>query len=250
MLVGSFVVSRITGFAATWIALILLLAAHLGMNYAAVRSVQMTSLNRQRANLVFSALLESDPDLDLDNRNPGQQKRTNQTRWTLLTPAETSNQERIFYPDNLLAWDDTQKLGFCHLGVNFPSFLGAPVHLSTSVKPPTQLSTLTALFASERYMLLFARRAAWEGRVVLKPDCSVEDRLKAWCHALLAARILADSGSDVQGEELVLDVASRTLGFLTEGCRFQRYVESLKGVGWDLDIAALETRPGRRVSWS
>lgn len=247
MLVGSFVVSRITGFVATWIALTLLLAVHLAMNYAAVRSVQMTSLNRQRANIVFSALLDSDPDLDLNNPNP-EQKPTTKTEWTLLTPAETSNKERIFYPDNLLAWD-TRKLGFCHLGVNLPSFLGSPGRLTTSVGPTTQLSTLTTLFATEHYMLLFTHTAPCQGRVVLKPDCSVEDRLKAWCHALLAARIL--SGSDVQNEEeLVLDVVSRTLEFLNERSRFRRYVEGLREVGWDLGIAALETRSGRRVCWS
>ena len=57
---GSLVVTYITSLPATWISLLILLTLHLTLNYAAVRSVQMTSLNRQRANIAFSTLLESD----------------------------------------------------------------------------------------------------------------------------------------------------------------------------------------------
>ncbi|KAB8288866.1 hypothetical protein EYC80_010769 [Monilinia laxa] len=59
MLVGTFVVSKISSQTATWIALITLLSIHLGTNYLAVRSVTMRTLNRQRANLVLSPFLYS-----------------------------------------------------------------------------------------------------------------------------------------------------------------------------------------------
>ena len=58
MLAGSLVVSYISSKWATWTAMIILLAIHLGTNYLAVRAVCMQTLNRQRANLVFSGLLE------------------------------------------------------------------------------------------------------------------------------------------------------------------------------------------------
>jgi len=34
---------------------------------------------------------------------------------------------------------------------------------------------------------------------------------------------------------------------LNEGGRFDGYLEGLRGVGWDVDIGALEVRAGRRV---
>lgn len=63
MLTGSLVISHITTPITTWLTLLSLLTLHLFLNYLAVRSVQMTTLNRQRANIVFSALLGSDPAL-------------------------------------------------------------------------------------------------------------------------------------------------------------------------------------------
>lgn len=52
------------------------------------------------------------------------------------------------------------------------------------------------------------------------------------------------------GMESVLDVISRTLEFLNGNDRFGRYIEGLRDKGWDLEIAALETRSGRRVTWN
>lgn len=103
---------------------------------------------------------------------------------------------------------------------------------------------------------LFEERGIWEGRIILRPDCNVEAQLKGWTHALLVARILSVSGSSGKntkeeggGMESVLNVISRTLEFLNGNDRFGRYIEGLRGKGWDLEIAALETRSGRRVTW-
>lgn len=62
-------------------------------------------------------------------------------------------------------------------------------------------------------------------------------------HALLAARVLYGNPASE-----VLDVIRRTLEFLNEDGRFGRYMDALREAGWDLEIAALETTSGRRIS--
>ncbi|KAI1337582.1 DUF647-domain-containing protein [Xylariaceae sp. FL0016] len=59
MLAGSLLVRLVQGRLAVWCWMALLVAAHLGTNYRAVRSVQMRTLNRQRATLVVREYLRS-----------------------------------------------------------------------------------------------------------------------------------------------------------------------------------------------
>ncbi|TKA67954.1 hypothetical protein B0A49_07548 [Cryomyces minteri] len=90
MLAGSLVVSWVSSPLATWSTLLLLLSIHLATNHAAVRAVSMRTLNRQRANLVFSHLIEDDE---------------------VLTPEEVSKKERIF------DWDGVLKAWACAIGM-------------------------------------------------------------------------------------------------------------------------------------
>ena len=205
----------------------------------------MTSLNRQRANIVFSTLLDSEkdldlgPDLDLDLDS--------KVLLTLLTPAQVARQERIFNADGALQWTQwptsgsgsgsatTHTLGSAQIGVSMSSFLD-------SVKTST-LNRLTALFQGEAYILSLCRKnkKTWHVSILLKKGCSVRDQLKAWTHGLLAARILCEDGSEI------FAVIEKTLSSLNGHDRFARYLSALSGVGWDVDIAALETGGGRRV---
>ncbi|GIJ89808.1 hypothetical protein Asppvi_008754 [Aspergillus pseudoviridinutans] len=278
MLVGSFVVSRVTSFAATWASLLFLLTIHLGMNYAAVRAVQMTSLNRQRANIVFSTLLESDPALDLHSLGlsreiyhptpPSAQQTCLTTSKSPLTPADVSKQERVFEPDGILKWTSAStqchKLGYCQIGISLDQFLrlsstSASTSTSTSTKIRTSPSLrttvpmpeLSTLFAKEDYLLYMVRHGAhgtvWYASLVLKNTCSTRSQLKGWTHALLAARVLYISASE-EGDRQTLHVIARTLDFLNRNARFERYLQSLEETGWDLTIAALETRTRRRIA--
>ncbi|KAJ5944841.1 hypothetical protein N7516_005009 [Penicillium verrucosum] len=262
MLVGSVVISHITSFSTTWL-LLILLALHLSMNYAAVRAVQMTSLNRQRANIVFSALLDSDRglalELDLDPTTPTPSEK----KVTLLTPAQVSKHERIFHRDGALQWTQhssthttttTHDLGSAQIGVSMSTFLGGPGsgNNNTSFQHTLPLQRVAAVFANELYILFLVPlsntdgNAKWHASILLKRGCAVEHQLKAWTHALLAARVLAriTMGSSV---DAVLTVVEGTLALLNTDHRFETYLTGLSGVGWDVDIAALETRGGRRV---
>ncbi|KAJ5760152.1 hypothetical protein N7520_007308 [Penicillium odoratum] len=244
MLVGSVVVSHITGFKTTWAALLILLAAHLSLNYAAVRSVQMTSLNRQRANIVFSALLSKET-LGHIHDSP-----EDNAQWTFPTPAQVAQQERIFPRDGALEWSAPQRqyLGTAEIGVSLSAFFNAS--RASSFQTPIPMIRLHEVFAEEQYILfLFPRsnggpaKTTWHASILLRKGCSVRAQLKAWMHALLAARVLSEGDT-----ENVLQVIEQTLGFLNVGARCERYLAALATEGWVLDIGALETRSGRRIA--
>ncbi|KAH8885806.1 DUF647-domain-containing protein [Thozetella sp. PMI_491] len=59
MLTGTLVVKLVHDKQTVWALMIVLVGVHLAMNYRAVRSVKMRSLNRQRATIVFKEYLES-----------------------------------------------------------------------------------------------------------------------------------------------------------------------------------------------
>ncbi|RAK82429.1 RUS1 family protein [Aspergillus fijiensis CBS 313.89] len=301
MLVGSFVVSHVTGFAATWIALLILLALHLSLNYAAVRSVQMTSLNRQRANIVFSTILNTDGDfLQLMDQDAGTSTRTHRTtisphkpsadhdRLRILTPSQVAKQEKIFETDGVLRWSSPVPtrpaglcIGTCRIGVSLRQFLLGPssssssffcfsslalasTHSSLCLKTNIPLPQLSTLFTDEHYILFLSFfTGKWHANILLKSSCTTQSQLKGWLHALLAARVLScshpsfpsakpsEKGSEPEMDGMsispILDVLHRTLSFLNEDGRFERYMAALENAGWDLTIRALETKSGRRV---
>jgi hypothetical protein len=276
----------------------------------AVRAVKMTSLNRQRANIALSALLDSDPDLDLNllkcNRD-SEGKRTKSGTSTLkkqvtcksLRPEEVSSRERIFERDGLLRWtassslSSQQILGFCQIGVSLQNLVvlvvgGKPSFSSATSTLPAQPilhHLITRTFTSEAYLLylsphypppflpLTSRRKTLQASIVLKKGCTPMQQLKAWTHALLAARVLlspsssattntavttatttsaattatSDKHSTNGSQGSILDVITSTLDFLNQEKRFEGcYVPALLNAGWNLDLATLETRPERR----
>ncbi|KAI9039106.1 RUS1 family protein [Aspergillus affinis] len=265
MLAGSFVVSRVTSYTATWISLVLLLTLHLSLNYAAVRSVQMTSLNRQRTNIVFSTLFESDPDVDFkgfsDSRQVKQRQRGmgfDQTSWLVLSPAEVTMQERIFETDGILRWSSTRprseasRIGFCRIGLSVQQFLASSSSYTSSGSLKTHLpvSQLSTLFEEESYILwLHHTNQTCYASILLKNTSTVQAQLKAWAHALLAVRVVSTSLKEDSTIHIdrVLDILSTTLNFLNDNERFDQYLQALTYAGWDVSIDALETKSGRRV---
>ena len=304
--VGSLVVSHITSYTATWISLVTLLTVHLGMNYAAVRAVQMTSLNRQRANIVFSTLLESDlPHAASDTATtttptPTPAQANHPPHWHICTPAQAAKQERIFTSrGNILKWTTAQTVstvGTCQIGLSLHQFITShPDHTysvtaatttakgsTTALKTPLPLPALTELFTHEPYLLFLSRssnnqNSLWHATILLKPTSTTKDQLKAWMHALLCARLLSISPAFSPSTSTspstqphptttttnpdpettpnpetspILKTLTHTLNILNADSRFERYLSALAHAGWDLDVAALETRSGRRVSFS
>lgn len=215
---------------ATWSTLIALLSIHLATNYAAVKSVSMRSLNRQRANIVLSNLVH-------DGR--------------ILSPAEVSARERIFERDGALRWADGSVLGHCRIGVPLGNMLhrmGGHRHNRSGAVDLRNLSLadLVRLYQDEAYLLW---SSGSEAVIVLKQDCTPLDQLKAWTQALLLARKgtigikRKDAEHDTSGGRLAeLRLALEEVHEL-----FNAYETKLRDAGWDLDVAVLETRPGVRV---
>ncbi|KAH9881603.1 hypothetical protein IAQ61_000330 [Plenodomus lingam] len=232
MLAGSVVVSWISSPMATWSTLIGLLAIHLATNYAAVRAVSMRCLNRQRANILFSRLLEH-----------GQ----------LLSPLEVSRRERVFEHDGVLRWSDDMAIGYCRIGVSLQTLLShmglrnartGSLHLRGA-----EISELLHVFVDEAY-ILWPASSAGHFLIVLKEGCTPMDQLKAWAHALLLAK-----GYSLPGAKSVVDQTSLAGNRLADVRRtladtrtmFEKYSGAMRDAGWDLNIAALETLGGTRV---
>lgn len=199
------------------------------MNHAAVRSVSMRSLNRQRANIFFSTFLE-------DGR--------------ALTPLEVSKQERIFEWDGVLRWKSSPPLAKAKIGVALQEILSS-LGQSSPVTGATRdaeslLVKLLGIYALEDYLLWYSYsdRVAY---IVLKGSASPTSQLKAWAQGLVLAHRLhqaelatgARAGKEVFGlvEASLLDISK---------C-WDTCTEQLKAAGWDVDIAVLETAPGTRI---
>jgi hypothetical protein len=239
MLAGSVVVSRISSQWATWTAMIALLAIHLGTNYIAVRSVSMRTLNRQRANLVFSNYLDQLIDFD------GQTKGYRTIEFPI--PEEISRQERIFERDGVLRWKGDQILGYCEIGVKFRRILDllSPVNQTTGshLIGSSDVSRLLDVFREESYIMWpdVSRKTVL---IVLKDASNTRTQLHAWMHALLLSKQL---GRIIQEEESLLDALARTLRDVNVFATAFDVYGKLQNAGWDIETGAMETRSGTRI---
>jgi hypothetical protein len=212
---------------ATWSTLIGLLSIHLATNYAAVKSVSMRCLNRQRANIVLGNIVQSG---------------------RVLSPTEVSKVERVFEYDGVLRWADDNIVGHCNIGVSMAtlvSLVGLRSGQTGSVElRAIKMSDLIHVFKDEAYIIW---KAHSDAVIVLKQSCTPVDQLKAWTQALLLAqRGIPDSKlrDDTSGDQLA------ELRATLEEVRqiFDTYEASMRNVGWDLNTAALETRAGWRIA--
>lgn len=243
MLAGSMVVSWVTTPMATWATLIALLSVHLATNYAAVRAVSMTSLNRQRANIVFSHLLHP-------------------TRPSVLSPTAVSEQERVFEWDGIVRTHDDCHLGKCTIGVSLQTLLtrinGSPrIQSGAFSKLFVNVADLLEVFANEGYVLWCPFRTPhdsieMEVLIVLKKNSTTLDQLKAWMHAMLVLRSRQATDPSTALAKPDEDEARQLLNELRATLEqanqvLHQYAPALRSAGWDLDTAALETRAGVRA---
>lgn len=123
---------------------------------------------------------------------------------------------------------------------------------------PFKVTDLLSIFASEGYILWLHDRpkmntGSREVLVVLKKGCTALDQLKAWMHALLlvhranstaiavaVAPKTNKSYADSRLDELYITLGSRRH-------LFDQHISALTSQGWDLNVAALETRAGVRA---
>jgi hypothetical protein len=211
-----------------------LLSVHLATNYAAVTAVSMRSLNRQRANIVLGRMLQTG---------------------RVLEPKDVSRRERVFERDGVLRWTDDHIIGHCSIGVPLERLLGAigqrQRRTGSLQLRDISVSELLHLYEDQAYVLWFAQS---EATIVLKQGCTPTDQLKAWCHALLLAQSerhrATESKWEADESAMVTGITEIKSTMKEASKRFDACTEDLRRAGWNLDIAALETRAGTRVSIS
>ena len=226
-------VSCVSSPMATWSTLVLLLSVHLAMNHRAVRAVSMRSLNRQRANIVFSHLIQYDK---------------------ILRPADVSARERIFERDGVLRWADDRIIGHGRIGVRMEELLqrasGSPHKRKGGIKlQALNLSELMELYADESFVLWFDLHRS-DALIVLKGGCKTVDQLKAWAQALLLAQHFARQDEDrrADGDEAPrVELADLRLSLEKANNLMNSSAKRLQATGWDLDSAMLETTAGTRA---
>ncbi|KAF9877408.1 duf647 domain-containing protein [Colletotrichum karsti] len=243
MITGTLVISCLTTPTATWTTLFILIGIYLFLNWKGVRAVKSRSLNRQRANIAFSALLSKDQ---------------------VLTPKDISEKELIFERrgGEVLRWNAETILGHCKFGVPLESLLQSLANGQQAMRsfqlPTVDLSHLMELFEKQQYILWcqLPETASYDAAsktkvvVVLKNGVSARSQLKAWFHGLLLAKHLnsleESELSEVQlKQHLMLGHIEATLRVANE--EYEKYARRLSKKGWNLEVAVLETRSGSRI---
>jgi hypothetical protein len=249
MLAGSLVVGHITTKWATWTSMICLLAIHLGTNYLAVRAVSMRTLNRQRANIVFSRLF-----LDLSNRDGIEEVgKTSTTPLRILTPQEVSIQERIFERDGILRSSFHRKkgVGYCEIGVSLKDILKlfdqTPSGPGKSTSPPiSDFHKLLDIYKDDDYIMMWDQGSLREQRflIAIKEGAGNQALLSAWMHALYHAEWWDHDRPD---GETRIETLQRIKLFVQQMQERYSLFEELRKAGWDIETGALETKSGTRM---
>lgn len=189
----------------------------------------MRTLNRQRANILFSTYLDS-------NR--------------VLTPEQVAAKERIFEWDGVLRWKGSAPFAKAQIGVSLQKLLSslAPPHAATGSTSDITwpLNKLCMIFDREGYLLSYdaKRRMAY---IVLKTDASPICSLKAWVQALMVAHRLDVDHKYATGAQngQLMETLQSTLVSLSK--QWDDLIERLIAAGWDIEAANLETTPGTRI---
>jgi Vitamin B6 photo-protection and homoeostasis len=225
MWVGGIVVSYAKSTTATWIWLALLLVTHLWTNYLAVSTICLNTINRQRANDVFSSLIE-------DGKAP--------------SPQEVGHQERIFEKDGMLRWKG-KVIGLCRLGVSLAEFLQGFGRMqdktgSMCISGPHFQDVLDT-FSDEQYLLWIdaPRRRAF---IVLFENATVKSQMKAWSHALRAMQVIELTKGHLCMPD-VLKIITSSLS--NHDVVFDDWIRKLEVRGWNTSTPAIATTAGNRI---
>ncbi|KAJ0379600.1 hypothetical protein COL26b_002110 [Colletotrichum chrysophilum] len=243
MLTGTLVVSCLTTPTTTWTTLFILIAIYLFLNWKGVRAVKSRSLNRQRANIAFSALLSKDQ---------------------VLTPGKISEKELIFERrgGEVFRWNADTILGHCKFGVPLESMLQALANGQQNMRsfqlPTVDLSNLMELFENQQYIIWcqiseatnYDAASRIKVLIVLKNGVSAKSQLKAWFHGLLLAeRLHGLKAPELRraqlGQHIMLGHIQATMALSDE--KYEGYARRLSAAGWNLEVAVLETRSGSRI---
>ncbi|KAI0731738.1 DUF647-domain-containing protein [Fomitopsis betulina] len=234
MLAGSLVVHYVHDTTSTYSVLFTLLFLHIWANHKAVRVVVLRTLNRQRANIVWTAYRPKTSGNSADQSGKSR----------FLTPEAVSAREYIFLDASTLHDPSARgapSLGHCHIGSSFSVITSGP---STTLEtyankhglraPDTaQVHAILQLFEDEQYVLWFDphARGACRMHVCLKENHSSADHLKAWAHAQEVGRIL--DGRAPRTFDVALSAVEIAYRLVEEA--FPAFMEGIVAAGWKVE---------------
>ncbi|KAL1838509.1 hypothetical protein VTJ49DRAFT_2616 [Mycothermus thermophilus] len=213
MLVGSLVVRLVEDKQLVWALMVLLAGVHLAMNYRAVCSVRMRSLNRQRATIVFRAWLD---------------------RGAVLTPADVARRESILWHSR---GDLSSKSG------DYRGFCDFCTYGDLRAWNPRGYHRYD--FETPAYFMgIWHRGGYFYMRIAMKEGCH-ESRgpLAAWFDAVNHAYHFDSALKDGLQSHYENEMP---LGYVSDEQK-ETLFAALTAAGWDLDINAVETRLPVRV---
>ena len=155
----------------------------------------------------------------------------------------------MFERDGVLRWSDGEAVGYAKISVSLKELLGVmgSRHQTTGSLHlhGIGIGEVLDVFRDEAYILWPASSASQAALIVLKEGCTAVDQLKAWAHALLLAKRLRGQDDPASSPDRLIAELRRTL----EDTRhtFERSIRVLRDKGWDMNVAALETRAGTRA---
>lgn len=260
MLAGSIVVGAVTGEGLQmWTTVLFLLAIHLWTNYQAVSHVVMVVLSRQRANIVFSDIVNALPDIERTAKTDVHSAES--VSRLILSPTKVAAKERILEPDGLLRWYNPGRRNDVILGhadfVGFDKLVRAmPASISLG-------SVFEACESKESGYVLYYGAASGGNPFLQSVGCSVggvevyiclladiktiSTYHQAWVHSLVLAKKCYDAGG-VIGDPLQLIRETRSLvRTLFVDLRIE---ESLRHAGWESWRCAIERTPTPTIQLS
>lgn len=206
LLVGTLVVKSIEDHASVVCLMILLVFAHLWMNYLAVRAVSMNTLNRQRATILFQHYLKA-------------QK--------ILTPAQVAQQESILFWSPVTSNKFGKPVAILELGKSYYSAMFNSHRIDS---------------ASDSYSrILICDRQPGQIRpirMLLFDETSAQDIIGVWFKAVeIAWAMDKTTGYD---EEVKSQFGAKA-GPYEHRRLHTSFWKALKDAGWDLSSQAIDT---------
>lgn len=168
----------------------------------------------------------------------------------MMTPEEVSSQERVFEWDGVLRWRGSLPFAKAIVGVNLHSLLKTlgPTTVTGAIRDGDLiLERLVRIYIHEEFLVWYdsPKRTAY---IVLKGQASAKAQLKAWALALWGAHRFEKHYATGANTKNLLQLLEITLRNICD--QWDDSMERIRAVGWDIDIANLETSPGSRISIS
>lgn len=167
-----------------------------------------------------------------------------------MTPTEVSSRERIFEWDGVLRWRGSLPFAKAIIGTNLHSLLRtlAPHTVTGAIRDGNLIfERLVGIYSHEEFLVWYdsPERTAY---IVLKGQASAKAQLKAWALAIWGAHRFEKQYATGANTEDLLQLLERTLRNISD--QWDDSMERIRAVGWDIDIANLETSSGSRISVS